>query len=112
MQREQARHRARTGLPWLAAAVLSALVVLTVPAASAQEKCTCKHLDAIRKQRTAAEGVRDYYRRSMDELFAKEKPILQSRESVEQREAKLRELRSESDRAIAADTTTEVNFDN
>lgn len=111
MPRKQAGHRARTGPWYLVVMMLAALVVFPVLAASAQEACACKHLDAIRKALARKQGMRDYYQRSMATLEAKELPILQGQDTLEQ-EAKLRELRAESDRAIAGDTETLVRFNN
>jgi hypothetical protein len=92
--------------------VLAAFVAFPVLAPSAQEPCACKHLDAIRKALAAKQGMRDYYQRSMDQLFEKEVPILQGQDPVEQKEAKLRELLRESDRAITGDTETLIPFNN
>jgi hypothetical protein len=96
-----------------AALVLAALLVFPArPAAAQQEACQCRHLDAIRKQLANRQAVRDDDQRSKTELEAKEAPILQGQDTLEQKEAKRRELIQASDQAVAADTETLIRFDN
>lgn len=110
MPREHDRRHPPDRIPLLAGAVLGGLLVLAVPAWAQQEKCACKHLDAIRKDQQERITMREYYRRLMEKETAQELEVLRTTDDDSERERRFREIREEDDRRIQADTTTIVPF--